>query len=123
MNRAENIVDALLEDEGAKEFLDRNRDLGLDAQLLAAIDETGYARDDIDGIEAYGIVLDEKGNVIDRCLNGQVPGRYGVSVHKRGGGLADIGEYETAVEAREVAERLRVLLPHVRIFYDEISPA
>jgi hypothetical protein len=123
MKRAEKIVDALLEDEGTKEFLDRNSDLALGAQLVAAIDNLSIPRDQINGIEVYGILIDDDGTVLGRAEPGQPTMEYGLSVHQYGGGLHDVGDYKTPEEAKEAARQLRVLLPHVHIFYDEISPA
>lgn len=117
-------MESLLEDgEDPKEFLGRQPDLALAAALLAAVDNIGLPRSEIDGIEVYGIVIDELGEVLGRAEPGQPSLRYGLSVHQLGGGLHDIGEYDSPEEAREAARQLHTMLPHVRIFYDEISPA
>lgn len=122
MKPADKLVEALLGDEDPKDFIDRQADFAFDSQVIVALDGVPIPRNEIDGIEAYGMVMDGE-EVVDRAEAGEACSRYGVSVHKLGGGLYDIGEYDRPEAALAAAAKLQELLPHVQIFIDEISPA
>lgn len=92
--------------------------------MLASIARQGLRIEEIDGIEVFG--MHDDGEVQERAQPGYHPdvNVFGISVHKIGGGLYEIGgDYSSAQEAVAVAEKLYVTLrsqvPHEIHFIDE----
>jgi hypothetical protein len=121
MSSADKIVEALLGGgEDPKDFLNRQEGDVDPEKIKEELASLGIPLENFDGIEVYGMIEDEDN--LSR-VDGDSPAvnRYGVSLHRHGGGLFDVGEYRFPEHARRAAEILKSLLPYITIFYDEIS--
>jgi hypothetical protein len=130
MNRAEKIVDALLEDEGPKAFLGRHDDL-VAAMVLAQVREAGADLNDVDGVEVYGVAVDPEGNQERSEPAGSRQAKFwSVSIHTENpdNWMIDYDDYKSPQQAIAAAKELHKILsdamPDRTIhFINEISPA
>lgn len=126
---SKSIVGTLLEDD-VDDFLDRQSDHVSVDLISKNLTDSGFTEAqwaEVDGIEVYPMVwmnaTDYPGSVggWERVDSMAKATHYGVSLHVRGGGLYDAGEFTNPQQARVVVKLLRKMIRRKVHLIDEIG--